>query len=155
MNGFYSKLKDSTVGFVADKLVSIGTGFAALVLGGIFFPVADLVFYRYPPLISFLKAYLEYCLVVFIASLIVWYVIWKRPILRSTIPYVVSLLTIGISGLMRSELLPKVVWIEFLLFFTGIIFLCEALIIHVVLLINSLIERFQKPPDCKVKNGSE
>ena len=143
MRKFYSELKSSTVGFITDKVVSIGAGFAALLLGGIFCPVTDIVFTRYAPLTSFLTAYLEYCLLIVILTIILWWAIWRCPSLRNSVPYVVSAVTIGISGLMRSELLPKVVWIEFLLFFAGIILLCEALIVHVLLVAYSLIERLR------------
>ena len=134
------KIKESAAGFLIDKTLSFAAGLAAVVIGGIVFPVTDIVFQLYAPLTSFLAAYIYFCFGVFILTILIWIAVWRKPLLRSAVPYGLSLVVITVAGLMRSEILfPNIIGIQFLLFFGGILLLCEALIIHVLLLGHDLL----------------
>lgn len=147
---FNKKLQESVAGFVIDKVFSFAAGLAAVIIGTIFVPITEIVFQLYVPLRSFLESNIYYCIGIAIFTIIVWIVIWPRPRLRSILPYVISLVAIVVSGFMRGGfLIPNIIPIQFLLFFGGILMLCEALLLHLLLLGYELLTK-RKPVDREV-----
>lgn len=128
-------VRHALISLAIDKALTFGAGLAVTVIGSIFLPVTDIIFGLYTPLTLFLQTYIYGCIAVFIFTIIVWAVIWRRPFLRGVLPYAISLVAVVVAGLMRGDILfPNIIGIQFLLFFSGILLLGEALVIHACLL---------------------
>ncbi len=142
---FYEKLKESALGFFIDKVLSIGAGIATLILGSIFLPGSQLVFKQYYPFNAFLEKYIVYCLVIMIFSFVMWWLIRGFQQIRVLLPLVIAGTIILISELMRNSVyLPTDVGIQFILYFSGILILCEALIFHVCRVVLELVIQAKK-----------
>lgn len=112
-----------------DKVITFLGSLAALIIGNIIFPFASIVFSQYeltgPS--GFLRANGEYCVAILVVTAItLGLTLWKRPALGWSLHGVICAIVLVVSGMMRQEKgLPSVVWVQFLLYFAGIVIACE------------------------------
>ena len=123
------KLYDSLTGVVLDKIVSFFFGVAGVVLASVIFPLAGILFGVYAPVTDFLTEYVEYCLVILLITAVTWALtLWKGQVLALVVHACISAIALAVSGMMRLEMgLPSVVRVQFLLYFAGIVIVCEML----------------------------
>jgi hypothetical protein len=124
------RVSESVRNWLADKAISILCGFAALILGSVVFPLTTIVFSQYEPLAGpsgFLMRYWEFCVAIFVTTVItLGLMLWKHPALGWGLHGAICAIALVVSGTMRLEKgLPSVVWIQFLLYFGGIVIACE------------------------------
>jgi hypothetical protein len=123
----YLELFKSVAGLVADKIVSVFAGLAAAVSGSIILPISSIVFRQYSPLEGYLESYWEFCIGILLTTLLTWSLtlLWW-PRLAWIFHILLCLVAFVISGMMRTQTgLHGIVWVQFLLFFAGIVIACE------------------------------
>jgi hypothetical protein len=119
--------------FGREKAVAALVGMATAVVTGLVVPLVAIVFSQYDPLLDFLSAYWQGCVVILALSCLSWFLMLRQDSfgINVTAHVVAAVSALSIEALMRHEVLPGMVFVQFVLYFAGVVLLCETLLIGV------------------------
>lgn len=146
----------SITGIIADKIVSALAAFSALVLGSIAIPISEAVFRQYSPVSGYVQSYWEYCTGIALLTILTWmFTLPSRPGFSWAFHIILCAAAFVLSGMMRTNMgLPNIVWIQFLLYFAGVVIACEMLLIAFVQGVLKAIRVVQKRKSIPGGTGS-